>query len=149
MARITVRDIQKHKTKRQRFAMLTCYDYWMSRLLDDAGIELLLVGDSLGMVMLGHETTLPVTMEDVIHHTKAVARGARRSMVVADMPFLSYQASVETAMINAGRLIKEGGAEAVKLEGGRSMADRIAAIVGMGVPVMGHLGLTPQSLHQI
>jgi 3-methyl-2-oxobutanoate hydroxymethyltransferase len=127
--------------------MLTAYDYTMACLLDEAGVDCLLVGDSLGMVMLGYENTLRVTMDEMIHHTKAVARGARKALVIGDMPFLSYHLNVEKSVRNAGRFIKEGGAEAVKLEGGRAVVDKIRAIVQAQIPVLGHLGLTPQSVH--
>jgi 3-methyl-2-oxobutanoate hydroxymethyltransferase len=129
--------------------MLTCYDATFARLLDDAGVDVLLVGDSLGMVVQGNTTTLPVTLDEVIYHTRAVTRGARRAQIVADMPFMSYQASVEEAMRSAGRLVKEGGAEAVKLEGGAQHAELVRRLVGSGIPVMGHIGLTPQSFHQL
>ncbi len=129
--------------------LLTVYDYPTARLLDEAGIEILLVGDSLGNVVLGYENTLPVTMEESLHHTAAVARGAERAMVVGDMPFLSYQTTIADAVWNAGRYLKEAGAQAVKLEGGRERADVVNAIVETGIPVMGHLGLTPQSVHQL
>jgi 3-methyl-2-oxobutanoate hydroxymethyltransferase len=148
MNRITVRDLQKHKDDRSHFAMLTAYDHWMARLLDDAGIEVLLVGDSLGMVMLGHDSTLPVTMEQMLHHVQAVVRGTRRALVVGDMPFLSYQVSLEETVRNAGLLLQRGGAQAVKLEGGRALTGRVATLVESGIPVMGHLGLTPQSVNQ-
>jgi 3-methyl-2-oxobutanoate hydroxymethyltransferase len=129
--------------------MLTAYDATMARLLDRAGSDVLLVGDSLGMVILGHETTLPVTLQDVLHHTKAVARGTRRALVVADMPFLTFQVSVEEAVRNAGRLLQEGGAAAVKIEGGQGVMGVVHRLVEVGIPVMGHLGLTPQSVHQL
>ena len=127
--------------------MLTAYDYSTAKLLDDAGIDCLLVGDSLGMVMLGYEDTLRVTMDDMIHHCKAVARGTKRALIVGDMPFLSYHISVEESVRNAGRLIQEGSAHAVKLEGGRDVIDKVRAIVKAQIPVMGHLGLTPQSVN--
>lgn len=127
--------------------MLTAYDYSMAKLMDNSGINGLLVGDSLGMVCLGYEDTLSVTMEDIIHHTKAVARGAKNSLIVADMPFMSYQTSVYDAVVNAGRLIKEGHAQAIKLEGGLEVCDKIEAIVKASIPVMGHIGLTPQSVN--
>ncbi len=147
--RITVRDLAEMKRSGQRIAMVTAYDYPLARLLDEAGIPIVLVGDSLGMTALGYETTLPVTLEEMIHHTKAVVRGTQRAMVVADMPFLTYQISSEEAVRNAGRLIQEGGAQAVKLEGGRSVVDQVRRIVAAGIPVMGHLGLLPQSVHQM
>jgi 3-methyl-2-oxobutanoate hydroxymethyltransferase len=127
--------------------MLTVYDYLSARILDEAGIPILLVGDSLGMVVLGHPTTLPVTMEDMLHHARAVARGARQALLVGDMPFMSYQASVEDAVRNAGRFIQEAGMHAVKLEGGGTVVEITRRLVDAGVPVMGHLGLTPQSVH--
>lgn len=136
------------KQRGEKIAMLTAYDALMARMFDQAGIDAILVGDSLGMVLLGYSTTLPVTMEDMLHHTKAVARGTRRALVVADMPFLSYQVSTEEAVRNAGRLIQEGGANAVKLEGGRAIAETAARLVEIGIPVMGHLGLNPQSVNQ-
>lgn len=143
----TVVTIQKAKENKEKVTMLTAYDYSMAKLIDEAGIEMILVGDSLGMVMLGYEDTLSVTMEDMIHHTRAVARGVKNAMVVADMPFLSYQTSVYDAVCNAGRLMKEGRAQAVKLEGGREFAEHIRAITNASIPVVGHLGLTPQSLN--
>ena len=127
--------------------MLTAYDYSTAKILDDAGIDCLLVGDSLGMVMLGYEDTLQVTMDDMIHHCRAVARGVKRAMVVGDMPFLSYHISAEESVRNAGRLIQEGKVHAVKLEGGRDVIDKVSAIVKAQIPVMGHLGLTPQSVN--
>jgi 3-methyl-2-oxobutanoate hydroxymethyltransferase len=129
--------------------MLTAYDYPTARLLDEAGIDVLLVGDSLGMAVLGYETTLPVTLADILHHTRPVARAARRAMVVADLPFLTYQVSPEEALRSAGRLLQEGGAHAVKLEGGRPVAATVRRLVEAGIPVMGHLGLTPQSVHAL
>jgi len=147
--RLTIEQIRDFKRRGERLAMLTAYDYSMARLLDEAGIPLLLVGDSLGMVMLGYTTTLPVTMDDVVRHTQAVVRGSKRALVVADLPFLSYQASADEALRNAGRLLKEGGAQAVKLEGGGRMVETVQRLVEAGIPVMGHLGLTPQSINQL
>lgn len=144
-----VPDLRKKKCAGQKIAMLTAYDATMARLLDRAGIDVLLVGDSLGMVILGYETTVPVTLEAMIHHTRAVANGARRALVVADMPFLSYQVTVEQGIRNAGRLMQEGGAAAVKLEGGAAVAETVRRIVDAGIPVMGHIGLLPQSVHQM
>ncbi|MCB9655086.1 MAG: 3-methyl-2-oxobutanoate hydroxymethyltransferase [Deltaproteobacteria bacterium] len=132
---------------RERISVVTAYDATFARLADDAGVDALLVGDSLGMVIQGHENTLSVTLDDMIYHTKAVRRGARRAHIVGDMPFMSYQTSPEVALTNAGRLVKEGGAEAVKLEGGVDCEESIARIVRAGIPVMGHVGLTPQSVH--
>jgi len=143
----TVVTLQSAKDNGEKITMLTAYDYSMAKLIDEAGINMILVGDSLGMVMLGYEDTLSVTMEDMIHHTRAVARGAKDAFVVADMPFMSYQTSVYDAVYNAGRLMKEGRAQAVKLEGGREMAEQIQAITKASIPVVGHLGLTPQSLN--
>ena len=142
-------DLKERKRRGEKIAMLTAYDATMARLLDRAGIDVLLVGDSLGMVILGHETTVPVTLEETIHHTRAVARGARRALVIADMPFLTYQVSVPEAVRNAGRLMQEGRAAAVKLEGGRAVLEVTERLVDVGIPVMGHLGLLPQSVHQL
>lgn len=135
------------KENGEKLTMLTAYDYSTAKLVDEAGIHSILVGDSLGMVCLGYEDTLSVTMEDMLHHTKAVARGAKNALVIADMPFLSYQTSVYDAVVNAGRLIKEGHAQAVKLEGGREVCPQIEAIVRASIPVCAHIGLTPQSIH--
>ena len=144
----TVLDVQRHKDEGRHFAMLTAYDYLSARILDEAGIPILLVGDSLGMVMLGHGTTLPVTMDDMLVHAKAVSRGARQALLVGDMPFMSYQVSTEEAVRNAGRFIQEGGMHAVKLEGGgHAIAEITRRLTDAGIPVMGHLGLTPQSVH--
>ena len=143
----TVVTIREAKERGEKVTMLTAYDYSMAKLIDEADINMILVGDSLGMVMLGYEDTLSVTMEDMIHHTRAVARGAKNALVVADMPFMSYQTSVYDAVCNAGRLMKEGRAQAVKLEGGREFADHIRAITNASIPVVAHLGLTPQSLN--
>jgi len=143
----TVATFKKAKVEGQKLAMLTAYDYSTASLMDAAGIHGILIGDSLGNVMLGYEDTLSVTMEDMIHHSRAVSRGAKNALVVADMPFMSYQASVYDAVINAGRLLKEGRANAVKLEGGREVVPQIKAIVDAGIPVMAHLGLTPQSIN--
>ena len=145
---VTVPDISGRKNSGKKITALTAYDYSFSKLLDTTDLDIILVGDSLGMVSLGHENTLAVTLENMIDHTRAVKRGARRALVVGDMPFMSYQVSVEQAVTNAGRLIQEGGASTVKLEGGARMADRVQAIVQAGIPVMGHIGLTPQSVHQ-
>ena len=138
---------QKAKEQGEKLSVLTAYDYSMAKLIDGAGVHGILVGDSLGMVMLGYENTLSVTMEDMIHHTAAVARGTENALVIADMPFLSYQISVEEAVRNAGRLVQEGHAHAVKLEGGAVVAEQVRAIVDASIPVMGHLGLTPQSVN--
>ncbi|HKZ51183.1 MAG TPA: 3-methyl-2-oxobutanoate hydroxymethyltransferase, partial [Dehalococcoidia bacterium] len=149
MARLTIHDIKAMKQRGEKIAMLTCYDYPTARILDEAGVPIILVGDSLGMVVLGHSSTLPVTMEDMVRHTQAVVRGTLRAHVVFDMPFMSYQASLEEAMRNAGRALKEGGAQSVKLEGGAAVVDLVKRLVAAGIPVMGHIGLTPQSLHQL
>lgn len=143
----TVNTFKQAKEKKEKITMLTAYDYSTAKLVDEAGVESILVGDSLGMVCLGYEDTLSVTMEDMIHHTAAVTRGAKSAMVIADMPFMSYQTSVYDAVVNAGRLIKEGRAQAVKLEGGLEVCEQIAAIVKASIPVCAHLGLTPQSVN--
>lgn len=143
----TVMTFKEAKIKGEKLTMLTSYDYSMAKLIDESEINGILVGDSLGMVCLGYEDTLSVTMEDMIHHTKAVARGAKNALIVGDMPFMSYQTSIYDAVCNAGRLIKEGNANAVKLEGGAAVADQVSAIVKASIPVMGHLGLTPQSVN--
>jgi 3-methyl-2-oxobutanoate hydroxymethyltransferase len=145
---MTTRDIRAYKERSERFAMLTAYDAASARLLDEAGIPILLVGDSLGMVVLGHKNTLPVTMDDMLHHTAAVVRGVENALVVADMPFMSYQSSVADGITNAGRLLKEAGANAVKVEGGRRVVELTGRLVDSGIPVMGHLGLTPQSFNE-
>jgi 3-methyl-2-oxobutanoate hydroxymethyltransferase len=146
---IRVPDFKKMKRRAQKITMLTAYDATMARLFDRAGVDALLVGDSLGMVVLGYDTTLPVTLEAMIHHTSAVRRGTEHALIVADMPFLSYQITVSDAVRNAGRLLQEGGAAAVKLEGGRPMLDVVRRLVDVGIPVMGHLGVLPQSVHQM
>ncbi|MDR2156641.1 MAG: 3-methyl-2-oxobutanoate hydroxymethyltransferase [Clostridiales Family XIII bacterium] len=143
----TVATIRQQKEAGDKITMLTAYDYSTARLMDEAGIDCLLVGDSLGMVMLGYEDTLAVTMEDMIHHTKAVRRGAENALVIGDMPFMSYQTSVYDSVLNAGRLIKEGGAHAVKLEGGAVVAEQIKRITEASIPVFAHIGLTPQSIN--
>lgn len=147
--RIRIPELALMKQRGERIVMLTAYDATMARLFDRAGIDVLLVGDSLGNVILGMETTVLVTLEAVIHHTMAVTRGASRALVVADMPFLTYQVSAEQAMQNAARLFREGGAAAVKLEGGRAIAETIRRLTDAGLPVMGHLGLTPQHVHRL
>ena len=149
MARLTTLKIQGMKDQGEPITMVTAYDATFAALIDQAGSDLLLVGDSLGMVIQGHDNTLTVTMDQMVYHTQMVARGSERALVVADMPFMSYQASVSDAMRNAGRLIAEGGAQAVKLEGGERAVEAIESIVGSGIPVMGHLGLTPQSVHAL
>ncbi|MCL6472966.1 MAG: 3-methyl-2-oxobutanoate hydroxymethyltransferase [Firmicutes bacterium] len=148
MNKVTVQTLKEMKANRQKITMLTAYDYTFARILDDAGIDILLVGDSLGNVILGYENTLPVTVEDIMHHTRAVVRGAKHAMVVADMPFMSYQVSDEKAIENAGSIMKLTGAHGVKIEGGMHVAPLVKKMTGIGIPVMGHLGLTPQSVHQ-
>ena len=143
----TIVTLQDQKRRGEKITMITAYDYSMAKLLDQTGVNCLLVGDSLGMVMLGYEDTVSVTMEDMIHHTKAVSRGRDEALLISDMPFMSYQVSVEQAVRNAGRLVQEGYAEAVKLEGGADVIDRVKAIVKAQIPVMGHIGLTPQSVN--
>ena len=145
----TVLDVQRFKDEGRRFAVLTAYDFLSARILDEAGIPILLVGDSLGMVMLGYRTTLPVTLEDMLHHAKAVARGARQALLVGDMPFMSYHASTEQAITSAGRFVQEAGMHAVKLEGGGRVVEITRRLTEIGIPVMGHLGLTPQFVHQM
>ena len=147
MARKSVSTFLDMKSRGEKITMLTAYDFSMARLLDDAGVDSLLIGDSLGMTMLGYENTLAVTMEDMIHHVKAVSRAAKQAMVIADMPFLSYHTTPEAAVLNAGRFIQEAGAHAVKLEGGFDVKDKIEAIIAAQIPVIGHLGLTPQSVN--
>jgi len=148
MARISTATIREKKIKNEKITMLTAYDYSLASMVDEAGIDMILVGDSLGMVVLGYENTLSVTMDDMVHHTKAVVRGAKNAMVVADMPFLSYHISVTEAVRNAGRLIQEGGAQAVKLEGGEERLPVVKAILEAEIPIVGHIGLTPQSVNQ-
>ena len=148
MPRMTARRIRSMKAKGQRIPVVTAYDYTMARLADRAGFPVVLVGDSLGMVCLGYDSTIPVTMDDMVRHTRAVVRGAQRPLVVVDMPFMSFQPSVEDALKNAGRLVQEGGAQSVKLEGAGPTVEKVRRIVEAGIPVMGHLGLTPQSVHQ-
>lgn len=143
----TAATLMSQKQSGEKITMLTAYDYTTACIADECGVNSILVGDSLGMVMLGYDTTLPVTMEDMIHHTNAVSRGAKNAFIVGDMPFMSYQTSVYDAVVNAGRLIKEGGAHAVKLEGGAAVCPQIKAIVDSSIPVVAHLGLTPQSVN--
>lgn len=145
--KFTVSDLKAFKARGEKIAMLTAYDYSMAKLLDDAGVDSLLVGDSLGMTMLGYENTLQVTMEDMIHHTKAVRRGTKNAFLIADMPFLSYHVTVEEAVRNAGRFVREALVDAVKVEGGVEMAETIRAIVRAQIPVVAHIGLTPQSVN--
>lgn len=145
---MTTKTLIEMKKRGEKIAMLTAYDFLIAKLLDEAGIDVILVGDSLGNVFQGHETTLPVTVEDMIYHTKAVCRGVKRAMVVVDMPFLSYQVSIEEAVKNCGRVLKETCAGGVKLEGGAEIIDVVYKLTSVGIPVMGHLGLTPQSIHK-
>ena len=147
--RVTIRDLRRMKRNGEKIPMITAYDYTSAQLVEQAGIPLILVGDSLGQVVLGYESTVPVTMDEMVHHVKTVVRGSRRAHVVGDLPFLSYHADVPEAIRNAGRLLKEGGAQSVKLEGGRSQAETVSRIVGSGIPVMGHIGLTPQAVNQL
>jgi 3-methyl-2-oxobutanoate hydroxymethyltransferase len=147
--RVTIADIGQMKRRTEKIPMLTAYDYMTAKMVDEAGAPLILVGDSLGMVILGYESTIPVTMDEMIHHTKAVVRGASHALVVGDMPFMSYHINVSDALLNAARFIQEGGAQAVKLEGGEVVAETVRRLVGCGIPVMGHIGLTPQSIHQL
>jgi len=148
-SRVRIRDLREKKARGEKIAMMTAYDAAFARLLDAAGLDILLVGDSLGMVVLGYDTTIPVTIEEMLHHTRAVSRVAGHALVVADMPFLSYQVSVPGAVRNAGRFLKEAGAAAVKIEGGRPVVPVVERLVSVGIPVMGHLGLLPQSVHQL
>ncbi|MEP6960856.1 MAG: 3-methyl-2-oxobutanoate hydroxymethyltransferase [Acidobacteriota bacterium] len=146
---VRVPDFAEKKRRGEKITILTAYDATMARLIDRAGIDSILVGDSLGMVIMGAETTLTVTMDIAIHHTRSVARGTKHALVIGDMPFLSYQTGVDDAVRNAGRMLQEGGAAAVKVEGGRAIADVVARLVGIGIPVMGHLGVIPQSVHRL
>jgi 3-methyl-2-oxobutanoate hydroxymethyltransferase len=148
-SKVTIQTIREMKERRERIAVVTAYDATFARLLDEAGADVLLVGDSLGMVIQGHDTTLPVTLDEMIYHCRAVVRGARRAQVVGDLPFMSYQASLEQGLVSAGRMVKEGGVGAVKLEGGAQHAELVRRLVAAGIPVMGHIGLTPQSFHQL
>ena len=147
--KVTIHTLRQMKERGEKIAMLTAYDATFARLLDDGGADVLLVGDSLGMVIQGNDTTLPVTLEEMSYHCRAVVRGTKRAHVVGDMPFMTYQASVTEGMVNAGRLIKEGGCHSVKLEGGAQHAELVTKLVSAGIPVMGHIGLTPQSYHQL
>jgi len=147
--RITIDQIKAIKPKGEKIAMVTAYDYSTAKIVDEVGIPLILVGDSLGMVVLGYESTIPVTMEEMLHHTKAVVRGTKRALVIGDMPFMTYHTSIADAQRNAARFIQEGGAQAIKLEGGITVTEKVRAIVNCGIPVMGHIGLTPQSVLQL
>ena len=147
--RVTINDVREMKARGEKIPMMTAYDYTSARIVDDAGIPIILVGDTLGQVVLGYDSTLPVTMDEMIHHTKAVARGAGHALIVGDMPFMSYQTGPTDALRNAGRFLQQGGAQTVKLEGGVNMARTVERIVSSGIPVMGHIGLTPQSVNQL
>jgi 3-methyl-2-oxobutanoate hydroxymethyltransferase len=147
MKRFTTENFRKSKESGEKITMLTAYDYPIAKLMDEAGVDSILVGDSLGMVVLGYEDTTKVTIEDMIHHCKAVSRGAKNAMIVGDMPFMSYGVSLSDTLKNAGRLISEGGCHAIKLEGGEAMAESVKAIVALGIPVIGHIGYTPQSIN--
>ncbi len=147
MTRLTIRDIQAMKDKGEKIVMVTAYEYTMAQIVDAAGVDLVLVGDTLGMVVLGYDSTLPVTMEDMLHHIRPVVRGTQRALVIGDMPFMSYQVNADEALRNAGRFMQQGGCQAVKLEGGRTVAETARRIAEAGIPVMGHIGLTPQSVH--
>ena len=148
-AKIRIKTLKEMKKRNEKISMLTAYDYQFARLIDEAEIEVILVGDSLGNVILGYENTIPVTMEDMLHHTKAVSRGRKNALLVADMPFMSYQLNSETALTNASRFLKEAGAEAVKLEGGGECAQTVRKLTQAGIPVMSHIGLMPQAVHRI
>ncbi len=147
--RVTINQIKEMKQKGEKITMLTAYDYATAKIVDEVGIPLILVGDSLGMVVLGYETPIPVTMDVMLHHTKAVVRGTKQALIVGDMPFMTYHISVEDALRNATRFIQEAGAQAIKLEGGVTVADKVKRMVECGIPVMGHIGLTPQSINQL
>lgn len=147
--RVTIHTLRQMKERREKITVLTAYDATFARLLDEGGADVLLVGDSLGMVVQGHDTTLPVTLDEMAYHCRAVARGAKRAHVVGDLPFMTYQGSIEQGMISAGKLMKEGGCHSVKLEGGAVHAELVRRLVSAGIPVMGHIGLTPQSFHQL
>jgi len=147
--RVTITEIKEMKQRKEKIPMLTAYDYVTAKMVDEAGVPLILVGDSLGMVMLGYESTISVTMEEMMHHTKAVVRGVKKALIIGDMPFMTYHVTVSDALYNAARFIQEGGAQAVKLEGGEVVAEKVRRLVDCGIPVMGHIGLTPQSIHQL
>jgi len=146
--RTTINKIKDMKQKGEKISMLTAYDYATAKIVDEVGIPLILVGDSLGMVVLGYESTIPVTIEEMLHHTKAVVRGTKQAMVIGDMPFMTYHLSIDDTLKNAARFIQEAGAQAIKLEGGVTVAEKVKRIVECGIPVMGHIGLTPQSINQ-
>jgi len=146
--KVTTRTVVDMKSRGEKISMITAYDYTMAKIVDNGGIDVILVGDSASNVMAGHETTLPITLEQMIYHTSCVVRGVDRALVVADLPFMSYQVTIKEALISAGRMMKEAGAHAIKLEGGTNMVDTVKRIVDAGIPVMGHLGLTPQSIYK-
>jgi len=146
---ITIAEIKEMKQRKEKIPMLTAYDYSTAKIVDEAGVPLILVGDSLGMVVLGYESTIPVTMEEMLHHTRAVVRATKRALVIGDMPFMTYHASTAETLHNAARFIQQAGAQAIKLEGGEVIAETVRRIVQCGIPVMGHIGLTPQSIHQL
>lgn len=147
--RTTINKLQEMKQAGEKITMLTAYDYSTAKIIDEAGVNIILVGDTLGMVVLGYDTTIPVTLEDMLHHAKAVTRGAKQALVIGDMPFMTYHSSVSEALSNAGKFMQEAGCQAVKLEGGITVAETVKRIVDCGIPVMGHIGLTPQSIHQL
>jgi len=147
--RVTIHQVREMKQKGEKITMITAYDYSTAKVVDEVGVPLILVGDSLGTVMLGYDSTVPVTIEEMLHHTKAVVRGTKQAMVIGDMPFMTYHVSIEQAMTNAGRFMQETGCQAVKLEGGVTVEDKIKRIVECGIPVCGHIGLTPQSINQL
>ena len=147
--RVTITEVKEMKQRKEKIPMLTAYDYVTARVVDEANVPLILVGDSLGMVMLGYESTIPVTMEEMLHHTKAVVRGAKKALIIGDMPFMTYHTSEADALHNAARFIQQGGAQAIKLEGGEVVAEKVKRLVDCGIPVMGHIGLTPQSMYQL
>ena len=146
--RTSINQVKAMKEKGEKITMLTAYDFATARIVDEVGIPLILVGDSLGMVVLGYESTIPVTMEEMLHHTRAVVRGTKQAMIIGDMPFMTYHISTEDALKNAARFIQEADCQAVKLEGGVNVAEKVRKIVDCGIPVMGHIGLTPQSINQ-
>jgi 3-methyl-2-oxobutanoate hydroxymethyltransferase len=147
--RMNISKLKEMKHKGEKIPMLTAYDYATAKLIDEAGVPLILVGDSLGMVVLGYESTIPVTMEEMLHHTRAVVRGAKQALIVGDMPFMTYHANISDTLYNAASFMQQGGAQAVKLEGGENVAEVVRQVVQCGIPVMGHIGLTPQSIHQL
>ena len=147
--RYTIKDIQSLKDRGEKIPTITAYDYTSAKIVDQSGIPVILVGDSLGQVVLGYDSTVPVTMEEMLHHTKAVVRGSSKALIVADMPFMSYQVSIEKAMENGSRFLKEAGAQAIKLEGGEEVAETVWKLTQVGIPIMAHIGLTPQSVNQL